>query len=223
MTVDAEHVRPEGGRVELLGLFKPPWMVHVWLPDAISFHLECFDKGCGDCNTFEATADRNSFRHLSQFPTNILQFHKHTYLSKWGAHQSIPIKLGFEWFWYVLILKQWTWYASTPHGSLNQTGTCRNMSEHVGTMGLVGLRTYGFFQTSLQHGWVKWMIHDLVQFPYILRLPQDRVLCRLKDFRRRYLSPKIWNPQDFRSNNWLDPKKGVWSWVPDTQIWGSSP
>ena len=36
------------------------------------------------------------------------------------------------------------------------------------------------------------MIHDCVQFPYIVKLPQDRVLYELKDLRRRYLD----NPQN---------------------------
>ena len=93
-----------------------------------------------------------------------------TYLSKWGVHRLIPIKLGFDF--------------ETKTGTCLFVGTCRNH-------GYVGLRTYGFVETLLWHGWVKSMIHDRVQFPYIIKLPQDRVLYELKDLRRRYLTPKI--------------------------------
>jgi hypothetical protein len=129
--------------------------------------------------------DRTSFRHFDPFA-------RVSFLRKFCSY--IPVKMGGSpvntyqtgfWFW-----NKNGHDTQTHNDPLNQTGTCL----FVGTCrnhGSVGLRTYGFVETLLRHGWVKSMIHDRAQFPYIIKLPQDRVLYELKDLRRRYLTPKI--------------------------------
>ena len=155
------------------------------------FHRHFFERkvACKHPNrqTFEPTADGTGLVSdiLIRLPESVsYENFAVTYLSKMGGSPVNTYQTGF-WFW-----NKNGHDTQTHNDPLNQTGTCL----FVGTCrnhGSVGLRTYGFVETLLRHGWVKSMIHDRAQFPYIIKLPQDRVLYELKDLRRRYLTPKI--------------------------------